>query len=67
MQILQHLNRLRPDVAFLHETHLKSEDLVRLKKLWVGSIYGSPAIDGNAGVITLIHKDFPYKLLFPHP
>lgn len=63
MQILRHMKRLCSGIVFMQETHPKSEDSDRLKKLWVGSIFGSPAIDGKAGVITLIHKNFPYRLL----
>lgn len=61
MQILYHLKRLRPGVVFLQETHFKLEDFDRLSKLWVGSVYGSPAVDGKAGVV--IHKNLPYKHL----
>lgn len=63
MQTLRHLKRLRPDVAMLQETHLWVEDLQRMHKLWVGTVYGSPAKGGKAEVITLIHKNFPHTNL----
>lgn len=44
MMVLRHLKRLRADVALLQETHLEEKDFPRLQRLWVGKIYGSPAI-----------------------
>lgn len=63
MQILRHLKKLRPDIAMLQETHLGEGDLSRMKKLWVGTVYGSPAQGNRAGVLTLIHKHFPHTLV----
>lgn len=63
IKILRYLKRLRPDIAFLQETHLAEEDFHRLAKLWVGQVLGSPSTQGKAGVITLIHKNFPHTLI----
>lgn len=63
MQILLHFKRLRPNIAFHQETHLKLEDFDRLKKILVKNVFGSPAIDEKAGVTTLIHKNFPCRPL----
>lgn len=61
MRIFRHLKTLKTDVALLQETHLKKEDYFRLKKLWVGEVYGSPAKGRNRGVITPLHKNCKYK------
>lgn len=56
ISILRHLWRLRADVALLQETHLSTDDLTCLQKMWVGSVYGSPAVGRKAGVAILLHK-----------
>lgn len=63
IKILRFLGKYRPDVVFLQETHLLEADFSRMHKLWVGQIYGSPAAQGKAGVITLINKNFAHSLL----
>lgn len=62
MAILRHLKRLRTDVALLQETHLSADDLTRLRKLWVGTVYGSPALGRKAGVAILVHKNLKHTL-----
>lgn len=39
--IMSHLQHLRGDVFFLQETHLKTSDIQRLKRAWVGHLYHS--------------------------
>lgn len=39
------------------------DDLHRMTKFWVGQAYGSPSVQGKAGVITLIHKNFSHTLV----
>lgn len=34
------------------ETHLQEEDFHRMQKLWVGAVYGAPAVGRKAGVLT---------------
>lgn len=59
LKILRHLKRLKMDIALLQETHLKSPDFQRMKKLWVGTVLGSDASNRRAGVLILIHKNLP--------
>lgn len=42
MQILRYLKKIKPDIALLQETNLRADTFFRLKKLWVGEVYGSP-------------------------
>lgn len=62
MAILRHLKRLRTDVALLQETHLSADDLTSLCKLWVGTVYGSPALGRKAGVAILLHKNLKHMV-----
>lgn len=59
MAVLRHLKRLKADIALLLETHLTASDFVRMRKLWVGQVFGSPAVKGKAGDFLLIHKNLP--------
>lgn len=63
MMVLCHQKRLRPDVVFLQETHLKADDFPRMLKLSVGQVFGSLAVGGKAGVLTLIYKNVPFGLM----
>ena len=40
-RILAHVKKLRADIAFLQETHLRSQDHVFLRRGWVGQVYHS--------------------------
>ncbi len=39
--IFTHIKRLKTEIAFLQETHLRIEDHNRLRKAWVGQVYHS--------------------------
>lgn len=60
MKVLCFLKRYCPDVVFLQETHLEASDFHRMNKLWVGQVFGSPSVQGKAGVLTLLHKNFSH-------
>lgn len=50
-------------MALLQETHLVADDFTRLQRMWVGKVLGSPAENGKAGVLILIHKNLADNLL----
>lgn len=58
MKILSFQKRYHPDIVFLQETHLTEADFYRMNKLWVGQTYGSPVVQGKAGVLTLYRRIF---------
>lgn len=62
MRVLRHLRKLKADIALLQETHLGEQDYFRLRKLWVGKVFGSPAQGKKGGVITLLHKTIKLPL-----
>lgn len=63
MKVLRHLKRFHPDVVFLQESHLVVEDFHRMAKLWVGLVFGSPAVGGRVDVLTLIIKHIPFAMV----
>lgn len=63
LKVLRHLQRTKTDIALLQESHLTSLDFHHMKKLWVGTVLGSDAVGRKAGVLILIHKNLPCKIL----
>lgn len=58
--VLRHLSKLKVDIALLQETHLSAADFPRMKKFWVGCVYGSPAVGRHAGVVIFIKKNLAF-------
>ncbi len=40
-KVFTHLKQLKPEIAFLHETHLRTTDLFRIKQEWSRQVYHS--------------------------
>jgi len=55
-RIFQQLKRLKPDVAFLQETHLRRSDHARLRTNWVSQCFHSAFNARSRGVAILINK-----------
>lgn len=55
-RIFSHLKRLRTDVAFLQETHLRVQDQVLLRKAWVAQVYHSNFSSRARGAAIINHK-----------
>lgn len=66
MAIFRHLKCLKADIAVVQKTHLTTSDFARMHKLWVGQVIGSPEVRGRAGVLLLIHKNLPRKIISTH-
>jgi len=61
-RIMSHLQHLKGDVFFLQETHLKTSDIQRLKRAWVGHLYHSNFSARARGAAILIHRSIPFEL-----
>lgn len=57
------LKRLKTVIELLQETRLTASDFIRMRKLWVGQVIGSPAAKGKAGFLLLIHKNLPCEVI----
>ncbi len=62
-KILSHLRSLDTDIAMLQETHLSTEESLKLKQRWVGQVFSSPGSRGSRDVSILISKKISYKLI----
>lgn len=55
-----HLKKLRTDVAFLQETHLRNPDHHRLRCKWTGHIFHSPFHFKSRGTAVIIKNSTPF-------
>ncbi len=46
-------------IAFLQETHLTDSEHIKLKRDWVGQVYGSSFTSKSRGVVILVNKCIP--------
>lgn len=61
-KVMAHLKQLRGDIFFLQETHLRSSQVLRLRRPWVGDIFHSKFSVRARGAAILIHKSVPFEL-----
>lgn len=61
-RVFSHLKRLKPDIVFLQETHMRNKDQVRLKCPWVAEVFHSSFNSKARGVAILISKSVPFTL-----
>lgn len=59
-RVLGHLKKLKTDIAFLQETHLRNQDHFRLRKGWVGQLFHSTFHFKSRGAAILINKNIPF-------
>uniref|UniRef100_A0AAQ6AKY8 Reverse transcriptase domain-containing protein n=1 Tax=Amphiprion ocellaris TaxID=80972 RepID=A0AAQ6AKY8_AMPOC len=58
-KILNYLKKENIHVALLQETHLTSDEHLKLKRDWVGQVFYSSFTSRSRGVAILIHKHLP--------
>ena len=61
-KVFLQLKRLKPDVVFLQETHLRLSDHTRLRSNWVGQYFHSNLDSRTRGVAILINKRLNFVL-----
>ena len=61
-KVLHHLQSLGTHIAFLQETHLKTDNHSLLPKQWVGQMYPSHYSCKARGTAILIHIYMPFTL-----
>lgn len=59
-KVFTHLKKFRPDVMYLQETQLRLSEQVKLKKPWMGQIFGSKNDNRTQEVAILIRKGTPF-------
>lgn len=62
-QVMNRIQQLKAKVIFLQETHLTSEEIVRVGRRWPGQVFSASFSSHSRGVITLIHKSLPFQLI----
>lgn len=61
-KILMHLRDLKADVIFLQETHLRTADIPRIKRAWMGHLFHSKFSQRARGAAIIIHKRVMFEL-----
>lgn len=61
-RVFTHLKQLNTDIAFLQETHIRTADLFRIRKGWVGQLYHSSFRSKTRGAAILINKNIPFTM-----
>ncbi len=61
-KILMHLRDLKADVIFLQETHLRTTDIPRNKRAWMGHLFHSKFSQRARGAAIIIHKRVMFEL-----
>ncbi|KAI5087491.1 hypothetical protein C0J45_22890, partial [Silurus meridionalis] len=61
-RILAYLRKLKSEIIFLQETHLRISDQFRLRKPWVGRIFHSNFDSKARGTAILIHKNIQFTV-----
>ncbi|XP_053571620.1 chondroitin sulfate proteoglycan 5 [Bombina bombina] len=61
--IISHLRKRNTNIAFLKETHLKTEEVLKLKCAWVKEVLASPSVGRKGGVAILLGKKLKYEIL----
>lgn len=59
-RIFAHLKTLGPEIMFLQETHLRSNEHLKLKRGWISQIYHYSYGDRSRGAAILIRKGVPF-------
>lgn len=59
-RVFAHLRSLGPQIIFLQETHLCTNEQAKLGKNWISHIFCSKYDDRSRGKAILVHKEFPF-------
>lgn len=61
-KIMSHIQGLRGEVVFLQETHLRTEEILRIKRGQFNQLYHSKFSDRARGAAILIQRHIPFQL-----
>ncbi len=60
-KVLLHFQHLKADIMFLQETHLRTADLLRIKRAWMGHLYHSKFSQRARGAAIIIHRKVMFE------
>lgn len=62
-QVMGRIKHLQAKIVFLQETHLTPDDVIKVRRRWPGHVFSASFSSHSRGVITLIHKSVPFRLM----
>ncbi len=60
-KVLLHFQHLKANIMFLQETHLRTADLLRIKRAWMGHLYHSKFSQRARGAAIIIHRKVMFE------
>lgn len=61
-QVLSRIKQIKSLVVYLQETHLLSNEVIKIKRRWPGQVISASYLSHTRGVLILIHKSVPFKV-----
>ena len=61
-QVMDRIKQSQAKVVFLQETHMMTENTVKIKRRWQGQVFSGCYASNARGVIILIHKSIPIQV-----
>jgi len=61
-QVLSRFKQINSSVVYFQETHLLSDEVIKIKKRWSGQVISASYLSHTRGVMILIHKSVPFKV-----
>lgn len=61
-QVFTRLKQLDSSIVFIQESHLLSEDMIRVRRRWPGQVMSACFASRSRGVLVLIHKNVPFQV-----
>lgn len=61
-QVLNRIKQIKSLVVYFQETHLLSDEVIKIKRRWPGQVISASYLSHIRGVMILIHKSVPFKV-----
>lgn len=61
-QVLSRVKQLKSLVMYFQETHLLSDEVIKIKRRWPEQVISASYLSHTQGVVILIHKLIPFKV-----
>ena len=61
-KVFSHIQQLKGDICFLQETHIRTTQLSRIKKPWMGHLFHSKFSETARGAAIIIHRNIAFEL-----
>ncbi len=64
-KVMMQMQHLKGDIIFLQETHLKTSDVQRIKRVWMSHVFHSKFSAKAGGAAIIISKNIQFESILP--